>query len=340
MEKELVACVPNFSEGRNPDSIASIKQAIESVSGVKILHTDIGFSVNRTVITFVGPPQQIVEAAFLGICKAYELIDMSKHTGTHPRMGAVDVCPLVPLIGVTMEQTMSLAEQLAIKVAAVCHLPVFRYEKNAVLPHRMKLSQIRFGEYEGWFQKIKNPEWKPDFGPTEVSVEKGILALGARDIMLAYNVNLHSKDVSIANKIARELRESGYVAIDNQGNKTITPGLCKGVRAIGWFIPEFQCAQVSMNLMDLNETSWVQAFETCKKLAANYGVEISGSELVGMVPESVILAAGNHFLGIEKSHFTKIDIVSAAINGLGLSDKLPFVPEEKIIEWRYNTLAI
>ena len=340
MEKELVACVPNFSEGRNPDNIALIKRAIESVNGVKILHTDIGFSVHRTVVTFVGPPQQIVEAAFLGICKAYELIDMSKHTGTHPRMGAVDVCPFIPLIGVTMEQTITLAEQLAAKVAAVCHLPVFRYEKNAVLPHRMKLSQIRFGEYEGWFQKIKDPEWKPDFGPTEVSVEKGILALGARDIMLAFNVNLRSEEVSIAKKIARELRESGYVAIDNQGNKPIIPGLCKGVRAIGWFIPEFQCAQVSMNLMDLNETSWVQAFETCKKLAARHGVEVSGSELVGMVPESVILAAGNHFLGIEKSHFTKNDIVSAGINGLGLSDKVPFIPEEKIIEWRYNTLAI
>ena len=340
MEKELVACVPNFSEGRNPNIIASIKRAIESVSGVKILHTDIGFSVNRTVITFVGPPQQIVEAAFLGICKAHELIDMSKHTGTHPRMGAVDVCPLVPLIGVTMEHTMALAEQLAIKVAAVCHLPVFRYEKNAILPHRMKLSQIRFGEYEGWFQKIKDPEWKPDFGPAEVSVEKGILAVGARDIMLAYNVNLRSKDVSIANKIARELRESGYVTKDKQGIKTIKPGLCKGVRAIGWFIPEFQCAQVSMNLMNLNETSWVQAFDACKQLSAKFGVEVSGSELVGMVPESVILAAGNHFLGIEKSHFTKNDIVSAAINGLGLSDKVPFVPEEKIIEWRYNTLAI
>ncbi len=337
MEKELVACVPNFSEGRNPDNIALIKRAIESVNGVKILHTDIGFSVHRTVVTFVGPPQQIVEAAFLGICKAYELIDMSKHNGTHPRMGAVDVCPFIPLIGVTMEQTITLAEQLAAKVAAVCHLPVFRYEKNAVLPHRMKLSQIRFGEYEGWFQKIKDPEWKPDFGPTEVSVEKGILALGARDIMLAFNVNLRSEEVSIAKKIARELRESGYVAIDNQGNKPIIPGLCKGVRAIGWFIPEFQCAQVSMNLMDLNETSWVQAFETCKQLATRYGVEVSGSELVGMVPESVILAAGNHFLGIEKNQFPKNDIVSAAIEGLGLSDKVPFVPEEKIIEWRYNT---
>jgi glutamate formiminotransferase/formiminotetrahydrofolate cyclodeaminase len=173
-----------------------------------------------------------------------------------------------------------------------------------------------------------------------VSVEKGILAVGARDIMLAYNVNLHSKDVSIANKIARELRESGYITIDNQGNKTIKPGLCKGVRAIGWYIPEFQCAQVSMNLMDLNETSWVQAFETCKKLAARYEVEVSGSELVGMVPESVILAVGNYFLGIEKSHFTKKEIVSEAVAGLGLSDKVPFVPEEKIIEWRYNTLAI
>jgi glutamate formiminotransferase/formiminotetrahydrofolate cyclodeaminase len=340
MEKELVACVPNFSEGRNPDSIASIKRAIESVKGVKILHTDIGFSVNRTVITFVGPPQQIVEAAFLGIYKAYELIDMSKHTGTHPRMGAVDVCPFVPLLGVTMEETIALAEQLAAKVAAACYLPVFRYEKNASLPHRIKLSQIRFGEYEGWFQKIKDSEWKPDFGPAEVSVEKGILAVGARDIMLAYNVNLRSKDESIANKIARELRESGYVAIDNQGNKTIKPGLCKGVRAIGWYIPEFQCAQVSMNLMDLNETSWVQAFDTCKQLAAKYGVEVSGSELVGMVPESVILATGNHFLAIETSHFTQNDLVSAAVAGLGLSDKVPFVPEEKIIEWRYNTLAI
>lgn len=340
MEKELVACVPNFSEGRNPDSIASIKRAIESVTGVKILHTDTGFSVHRTVITFVGPPQQVVEAAFLGICKAYELIDMSKHNGTHPRMGAVDVCPLIPLIGVTMEQTVTLAEQLAAKVAAVFHLPVFRYEKNAVLPHRTKLSQIRFGEYEGWFQKINDPEWKPDFGPTAVSVEKGILAVGARDIMLAFNVNLRSNEVSIAKKIARELRESGYVAIDNQGNKTFKPGVCKGVRAIGWFIPEFQCAQVSMNLMALNETSWVRAFETCKQLAANYGVEVSGSELVGMLPESVILAAGNHFLGIEKNQFTKNDIVSAAIAGLGLSDKVPFVPEEKIIEWRYNTLAI
>lgn len=340
MEKELVACVPNFSEGRNPDSIASIKRAIESVSSVKILHTDIGFSVNRTVITFVGPPQQIVEAAFLGICKAYELIDMSKHTGTHPRMGAVDVCPLIPLIGVTMEETITLAEKLAAKVAAICYLPVFRYEKNASLPHRMKLSQIRFGEYEGWFQKIKDPEWKPDFGPAEVSVVKGVLAVGARDIMLAYNVNLRSKDVSIANKIARELRESGYVAIDKKGIKTIKPGLCKGVRAIGWFIPEFQCAQVSMNLMDLNETSWVQAFDACKLLAAKYGVEVSGSELVGMVPESVILATGNHFLGIENTHFTKKEIVSSAVAGLGLSDKVPFVPEEKIIEWRYNTLAI
>lgn len=340
MEKELVACVPNFSEGRNPESIAAIKKVIESVSSVKILHTDIGFSVNRTVITFVGPPQQIVEAAFLGICKAYELIDMSKHTGTHPRMGAVDVCPLVPLVGVTMEQTIALAEKLAAKVAAFCNVPVFRYEKNGILPHRMKLSQIRFGEYEGWFQKIKDPKWKPDFGPTEVPVEKGILAVGARDIMLAYNVNLRSKDVSIANKIARELRESGYVSIDEQGNKTIKPGLCKGVRAIGWFIPEFQCAQVSMNLMNLNETSWVQAFDNCKHLAAKYGVGVSGSELVGMVPESVILAAGNHFLAIENSHFSKKDMISAAVAGLGLSDKVSFVPEEKIIEWRYNTLAI
>jgi glutamate formiminotransferase/formiminotetrahydrofolate cyclodeaminase len=255
-------------------------------------------------------------------------------------MGAVDVCPFVPLLGVTMEETIALAEQLAAKVAAACYLPVFRYEQNASLPHRIKLSQIRFGEYEGWFQKIKDSEWKPDFGPAEVSVEKGILAVGARDIMLAYNVNLRSKDESIANKIARELRESGYIAIDNQGNKTILPGLCKGVRAIGWYIPEFQCAQVSMNLMDLNETSWVQAFDTCKQLAAKYGVEVSGSELVGMVPESVILATGNHFLAIETSHFTQNDLVSAAVAGLGLSDKVPFVPEEKIIEWRYNTLAI
>lgn len=339
MEKGLVACIPNFSEGRNQKVIKAIKMAIEAVPQVKILHTDIGYSVNRTVITFVSPPEFIVIAAFQGICKALELIDMRQHKGTHPRMGAVDVCPLVPLEGVTMEETIELAEKLAEMVGSHCHIPVFRYEKNALLIYRKKLSQIRKGEYEGWFQKIKNPEWNPDFGPAEVSQNGGVLVIGARNIMIAYNVNLKSFKVEFATLIAREMRESGFV-INTLDEKITIPGLCKGVRAIGWFIPEFNCAQVSMNLMDLNETSLWKAFITCEQLAHKYDLEVSGSEIVGMVPISEILAAGNYFLGNQQDNNSQMEVVSAAIAGLGLSDKTKFVPEEKIIEWRYNALAI
>jgi glutamate formiminotransferase/formiminotetrahydrofolate cyclodeaminase len=340
MEKGLVACIPNFSEGRDQKIIKAIKMAIGSVPQVKILHTDIGYSVNRTVITFVGPPKQMVLAAFQGICKALELIDMTQHKGTHPRMGAVDVCPLVPLEGVTMEETIELAEKLAEMVGSLCHIPVFRYEKNALLPFRMKLSQIRKGEYEGWFQKIKNPSWKPDFGPSEVSKNGGVLAIGARNIMIAYNVNLKSSNVELATQISKEIRESGFTYKNRLGENITKPGLCNGVRAIGWFIPEFNCTQVSMNLMDLNETSLWKAFITCKQLAHKYGLEVSGSEIVGMVPLAEILAAGNYFLGNQQDDNSQKEIVSAAIAGLGLSDKINFVPEEKIIEWRYNALAI
>lgn len=340
MEKGLVACIPNFSEGRNQKVIKAIKMAIEAIPQVKILHTDIGYSVNRTVITFVGPPKQAEIAAFQGICKALELIDMRQHKGTHPRMGAVDVCPLVPLEGVTMEEAIELAEKLAEMVGSHCHIPVFRYEKNAILLYRKKLSQIRKGEYEGWFQKIKNPAWKPDFGPSEVPQNGGVLAIGARNIMIAFNVNLKSSNVELATHISKEIRESGFIYKNKLGENITKPGLCKGVRAIGWFIPEFNCAQVSMNLMDLNETSLWKAFITCEKLAHKYGVEVSGSEIVGMVPESEILAAGNYFIGIQQIDNSPMQVVYAAINGLGLSDKIKFVPEEKIIEWRYNALAI
>ena len=211
MENRLVACIPNFSEGRDHKIINAIKKAIESIPQVKILHTDIGYSVNRTVITFVGPPEQMLKAAFQGICKALELIDMRNHKGTHPRMGAVDVCPLVPLKGVSMEEVILLAENLAEKVGKICHIPVFRYENNAKLNYRKKLSQIRSGEYEGWFLKINNPAWKPDFGPESMSQQGGVLAVGARSIMIAFNVNLTSTDVEMATHIAREIRESGFI---------------------------------------------------------------------------------------------------------------------------------
>lgn len=340
MENRLVACIPNFSEGRDHKIINAIKKAIESIPQVKILHTDIGYSVNRTVITFVGPPEQMLKAAFQGICKALELIDMRNHKGTHPRMGAVDVCPLVPLKGVSMEEVILLAENLAEKVGKICHIPVFRYENNAKLNYRKKLSQIRSGEYEGWFLKINNPAWKPDFGPDRMSQQGGVLAVGARSIMIAFNVNLTSTDVEMATHIAREIRESGFITKNSIGEKITKPGLCKGVRAIGWFIPEFNCVQVSMNLMDLNETSLLKAFITCKQIAHKYGLTVSGSEIVGMVPEKEILAAGNYFLGNSQTHHSPKEVVYAAVTGLGLSDKINFVPEEKIIEWRYNALAI
>lgn len=338
--KGLVACIPNFSEGRNLEVINAIKMAIESIPQVKILHTDTGYAVNRTVITFVGPPEQIGNAAFQGICKALELIDMRHHLGIHPRMGAVDVCPLVPLNGITMDKVMAIAEQLAQKVGDECQLPVFRYEKNALFAYRKKLSQIRKGEYEGWFEKINHSDWKPDFGPVKMSQKGGVLAIGARDIMIAYNVNLKSSDLELAKLIAGELRESGFVSINEFGEKVFQAGVCKGVRAIGWFIPEFNCTQVSMNLMNLNETSLWKAFITCKQLANKYGVEVSGSELVGMVPASEMIAAGNYFLNNPEKNLSEMEVISAAIKGLGLSDKIPFAPEEKIIEWRYNALAI
>jgi glutamate formiminotransferase/formiminotetrahydrofolate cyclodeaminase len=336
----LVACIPNFSEGRNPVVVNAIQQAIEAIPDVIVLHTDIGYAVNRTVITFVGPPGQIVEAAFQGICKALEIIDMQQHWGIHPRMGAVDVCPLVPLNGVSMEEVIDLAEQLGKKVGSVCQLPVFRYEKNARLAYRKKLSQIRKGEYEGWFNKMKHSDWKPDFGPDKMSKKSGVIAIGARDIMVAYNVNLKSSNLDLAKIIAGELRASGVTSLNQSGEKIVKPGLCKGVRAIGWSIPEFHCTQVSMNLMNLNETPLWKAFITCKQLAQKYGVEVSGSEVVGMVPLSEMLAAGNYFLDYPEKKVPDREVIAAAIMGLGLSDKLPFVPEEKIIEWRYNALAI
>jgi len=340
MENGLVACIPNFSEGRDHKVIHAIKLAIESVPQVKILHTDIGYSVNRTVITFVGPPEQIVNAAFQGICKALELIDMRNHIGTHPRMGAVDVCPLVPLKGISMEEVILLADNLAKKVGDICHIPVYRYENNAKLKYRQKLSQIRGGEYEGWFQKINHPDWKPDFGPSAMPQQAGVLAVGARSIMIAFNVNLASTDLDMAIQIAREIRESGFISKNIAGEKIINPGLCKGVRAIGWFIPEFNCAQVSMNLMELNETSLLKSFLICEQLAKKYGLTVSGSEIVGMVPEKEILSAGNYFLSHSQTQHSPKEVVSAAIAGLGLSDKGTFIPEEKIIEWRYNALAI
>jgi glutamate formiminotransferase/formiminotetrahydrofolate cyclodeaminase len=284
----------------------------------------------------VGPPTQIGIAAFQGISKALDLIDMRKHKGTHPRMGAVDVCPLVPLSGVSMQEVVALAEKLAEKVGLQCRIPVFKYELNASLDYRKKLSQIRSGEYEGWFQKIKNPAWKPDFGPDIMSENSGVLAIGAREMMIAYNVNLVSTDVALANLIARQIRESGFSYRNSAGEKIAQPGLCKGVRAIGWLIPEFKGTQISMNLMDLKETPLWKAFITCRQLAQHYGLSVSGSEIVGMVPEAELWNAGSYFLGNALPKYQKREVIATAIDRLGLSDKMPFIPEEKIIEWRYN----
>lgn len=333
MEKGLIACIPNFSEGRNPDAIIAISQAMASVPNAWVLHVDTGYSVNRTVITCIGPPDAVSEAAYQGYLAAGKHLDMRQHEGTHPRMGIVDVCPLVPLQGVDRESVRDLAEQLASRVGADGYIPVYLYAHNARRPERRKLSTIRAGEYEGWFHKIECPDWQPDYGPARVSPRWGVTAIGAREVMIAFNVNLDSNDLSLARQIAGEIRESGYRSTDGRQ----VPGQCPGVRAIAWLIPEFGCVQISMNLMDLEATSLATAFDTCRRLATAKGIRVTGSELVGMIPETEMLAAGAFFLSDASAHPDVL--IASAVRGLGLDDKAPFRFEEKIIERRYRALA-
>ena len=344
--KQLIECVPNFSEGNNLQVINQITDAISSVEGVKLLNVDPGKATNRTVVTLVGEPAAVVEAAFRGIQKAAELIDMSKHHGEHPRMGATDVCPFIPVANISMEETAAWSQKLAKRVGEELNIPVYLYEDAQSDKSRSNLSVIRAGEYEGFFKKIKEPQWKPDFGPAEFSAKSGGTVIGARDFLIAYNVNLNSKSVKRANSIAFDIREAGRIktddkgkkVLDEQGNEIRIPGSLKGVKAIGWYIEEYGQAQVSINITQFKETPLHIVFEECYKSAYNRGARVTGSELVGLVPLSAMLDAGRYFLNKQRlsAGVSDDELIHIAVKSMGLDELGPFDPKQRIIEYVLN----
>ena len=349
---QIIECVPNFSEGRNTDVIREITTTIESVEGVRLLHVDPGKATNRTVVTFVGSPEAVVEAAFLAIRRAGELIDMSAHSGEHPRMGATDVCPLIPVANITMEETAEWAAKLAQKVGLELNLPVYLYEAAQPNKERSNLSVIRAGEYEGFFEKIKSPQWKPDFGPAIFDVKRGATVIGARDFLVAYNVNLNTTSVRRANSIAFDVREAGRVKRDgdpvtgkivtDENKKPVSvPGTLKSVKAIGWYIEEYGIAQISMNLTNINITPMHIAFdEVCRK-ANERGIRVTGSELVGLIPLASMLDAGKYFLRKQKrsTGVSEKELIRIAVLSMGLDELGPFKPGERIIEYMLREKA-
>jgi glutamate formiminotransferase/formiminotetrahydrofolate cyclodeaminase len=341
--QKIIECVPNFSEGRDSGVIRQICDAIEQCEGVKLLNVDPGKATNRTVVTFVGEPQFVIEAAFQAIKKAGELIDMSKHKGEHPRMGATDVCPFIPISGISMEETALYAQQLAERVGKELNLPVYLYEAAQNNAARKNLSVIRAGEYEGFFKKIKLPEWKPDFGPAEMDAKRGATVIGARDFLVAYNVNLNTTSTRRANAIAFDVREAGRTKKDSKGNVVkndkgeaiVIPGTLKCVKAIGWYIEEYGIAQISMNLTNISVTPVHIAFdEVCKK-AQERGIRVTGSELVGLIPLQALLDAGRYFLRKQERSLgvSEKELIKIAVKSLGLDELGPFKPEERIIEY-------
>ena len=341
--KQLIECVPNFSEGNDLSIIKQITDAIESVDGVQLLNVDPGKATNRTVVTIVGEPQAVVNAAFLGIQKAAALIDMSKHKGEHPRMGATDVCPFIPVANISIEETAAWSKKLAERVGKELSIPVYLYEEAQPNKERSNLSVIRAGEYEGFFKKINDPMWKPDFGPTVFSEKSGATVIGARDFLIAYNVNLNSKSVKRANSIAFDIREAGRAKVDEKGKKVLDangaevriPGKLLGVKAIGWYIEEYGIAQVSINITRFKETPLHIVFEECYKSAYERGMRVTGSELVGLVPLSSMLEAGAYFLKKQKlsAGVSDAELIHIAVKSMGLDELGPFDPQKRIIEY-------
>ena len=332
--QQLIECVPNFSEGTDLNIIHQITAEIEMVEGVRLLNVDPGKATNRTVVTLIGTPQAIVEAAFKAIKKAGELIDMGKHKGEHPRMGATDVCPLIPVANISMEETAKYAQQLAKRVGEELNLPVYLYEAAQPNKSRSNLSIIRAGEYEGFAKKIIQPEWKPDFGPAVFDSKRGATVIGARDFLVAYNVNLNTTSTRRANAIAFDIREAGRAIIED-GNKKNIPGSLKSVKAIGWFIEEYGVAQISMNLTNINITPVHIAFdEVCKK-AIERGIRVTGSELVGLIPLKAMTDAGKYFLQKQQrsTGVSEKELIKIAIKSMGLDELGTFKPEERIIEY-------
>jgi glutamate formiminotransferase / formiminotetrahydrofolate cyclodeaminase len=343
---QIIECVPNFSEGQDMNLIAMITSEIESVDGVRLLNVDPGKATNRTVVTFAGAPEPVIEAAFRAVRKASELIDMSHHKGEHPRFGATDVLPLIPISNISMEEVLVYANKLGERIGRELGIPVYGYEYAATSAQRKNLATVRAGEYEGLADKIKRPDWKPDFGPAEFLPRTGAIALGARDFLIAYNVNLNTTSTRRANAIAFDVRErgrprregnpvTGKVVKDAEGNIIMIPGSLKHVKAIGWFIEEFGVAQISINLTNIRETPMHIAFdEVCKK-AEMRGVRVTGSEIVGLVPLESMLEAGRYFLKKQQRSIGVPDreLIRIAVKSMGLNDLYTFKPEEKIIEF-------
>ena len=349
MQKKLIECVPNFSEGRDLAVIKQITDVIEKIDGIKLLDVDPGEATNRTVVTFVGEPEQVMEAAFQAVRKAAELIDMRNHHGAHPRMGATDVCPLVPVAGVTLEECAEYARQLGKRIGDELGVPVYAYEAAAFTPARRNLAVCRKGEYEALSQRFGVAEENPDFGPTvwdENTARTGATAVGARDFLIAVNYNLNSTSTRRANAIAFDVREKGRpmreggspvgkVMKDENGNDIMIPGTLKGTKAIGWFIDEYGIAQVSMNITDIKTTPLHVAFDEVCRCAANRGLRVTGAEIVGLVPKSTLIEAGKYFLRKQQRSVGLHDeeIIKIAVKSMGLDDLKPFNPEEKVIEY-------
>ncbi|HDP54980.1 MAG TPA: glutamate formimidoyltransferase, partial [Bacteroidetes bacterium] len=344
--KQLIECVPNFSEGRDLNIIKQITNEIETVEGVRLIDVDPGAATNRTVVTMVGTPNEVCEAAFRAVKKAAELIDMSKHKGAHPRFGATDVCPLVPVSNITMEETVEYAHKLAKRIGEELGIGVYCYEFAAREEKRRNLASCRSGEYEGLPKKLEDPNWKPDFGPSAFNAKAGVTAVGARNFLVAYNINLNTTSTRRANAVAFDIREkgrpqrvgnpvTGKKALDEKGNEIWIPGSLKACKAIGWFIDEYGIAQISINLTDISITPMHIAFEEASKKAQERGLRVTGSELVGVVPLKAMLDAGKYFLHKQNrsTGISDSEIIKIAVKSMGLDELYPFEPKKKIIEY-------
>ncbi len=340
---KIIECVPNFSEGRDMSVIDKITAEIKKVSGVRLLDVDPGYDTNRTVVTFVGEPEPVKQAAFAAVKKSHELIDMRHHKGAHPRFGACDVCPVIPVSGVTMDECVEIAHDLGKRLGEELDYPIYFYEYAATKPERRNLATVRAGEYEGLEAKLKDPNWKPDFGPAEFRPTKGATAVSARDFLIAYNINLNTTNAKKANAIALRLREQGYPEKDADGNpkldangkKIMCPGMFKNCKAIGWYVDDFKRAQISINLTNYHVTNMYHVFDAASKLAEEKGLRVTGSEIVGVLPKEALIEAGIHYLEKQGTCAgqSEAELIKIAEQSLGLSDVVKFKPEEKIIEY-------
>ena len=349
--KKLVECVPNFSEGRDKDVIHSIVENMQLVENIKVLDVDSGKDTNRTVVTIIGDPMAVLESAFIGIKIASELIDMNKHQGTHPRIGATDVCPIIPVSEVSDEECINLTKILGKRVGEELKIPIYLYEKSAQYKNRAKLPIIRSGEYEGLAKKLSDPEWKPDFGPSVMHPQAGATVIGCRDFLIAYNINLNTKDTRLATDIAFELRElgrskripnpnsknllDGEIVRHDDGKPVKVPGIFKDVKAIGWYVDDFKRAQISINFNNYKESTIHDVYDKACLLAQERGIRVTGSELVGLIPLDAIILAGKHYLQKQSRSIgvPVSDIIECAVQSLGLNDVTPFINNEKIIDY-------